>query len=483
MDIRFGKPLPVAPALAVPRIMADVHAVRPIDFNDVLPSLTAMRRQAGKLTREYMAAIYAMTTVNHDHLFASLLKMLPGGRIKTADFRRRVFLLTRTVTATSGGRCHKSLAIGQVALLTDDRYHKYRDFLLLALESGLLRQEGDLLVRLPGRFRKAVDINRIRIDNPLAVIANEVTPLRALRRSVLVTAWLPSFLVRSRVANILRQEDLRQFRDDYRAFFKAGESKAESIGSPRLMPGRNRALGILLIHGFLAAPREMLATARYLNARGYPVYLVRLRGHGTAPEDLASRTAEDWLESVDRGYGLLSTLCQRVAVGGFSFGGGLALDCAARISTLAGVFAVAPPARLRDLSSRFVPAVAFWNRILTVLQASHGRKEFLEIHPEQPDINYSRLPIASLWEMEKFMKALAGKLVRIQQPVLIVQSVNDPVVDAAGTEKLYEGIGSPRKRFLSVDLGRHGILHGAGSDDVLAALGEFVAELERNGPG
>src|ERR1035437_615128 len=116
-------------------------------------------------------------------------------------------------------------------------------------------------------------------------------------------------------------------------------------------------MGIVLVHGFLAAPREMRELADYLHGKGFWVYSVRLRGHGTSPEDLATRNGGDWIESVDIGYAMMSAICTRVVIGGFSFGGGLTLDAAARITGLAGVFAVSPPFCLKDLSTRFASAV------------------------------------------------------------------------------------------------------------------------------
>jgi hypothetical protein len=41
-----------------------------------------MRREALKIMQRYMAAIYRMTTVNHDHLFAACLKKSPVSRIE-----------------------------------------------------------------------------------------------------------------------------------------------------------------------------------------------------------------------------------------------------------------------------------------------------------------------------------------------------------------------------------------------------------------
>jgi len=116
--------------------------------------------------------------------------------------------------------------------------------------------------------------------------------------------------------------------------------------------------------GYMAAPMEVKSLADYLGGMGFWVYVPRLKGHGTSPDDLAKRSYQDWVASVDRGYALLSNICRKVVVGGFSTGAGLALNLAVRIKEVAGVFAVAAPMTLKDFSSRFAPAVDMWNRTL-----------------------------------------------------------------------------------------------------------------------
>ncbi|MFC1882870.1 alpha/beta hydrolase, partial [Thermodesulfobacteriota bacterium] len=64
---------------------------------------------------------------------------------------------------------------------------------------------------------------------------------------------------------------------------------------------------------------------------GFWVYVPRLKGHGTSPNDLAARSYQDWMVSIDRGYAIISSICDRVVVGGFSTGAGLALDLAVRV--------------------------------------------------------------------------------------------------------------------------------------------------------
>src|SRR2546427_411191 len=56
------------------------------------------------------------------------------------------------------------------------------------------------------------------------------------------------------------------------------------------LPG-SRPLGCLLVHGFTGTPEEMRPLGEALAARGFPVYAVRLAGHGTDVADPAMRAA------------------------------------------------------------------------------------------------------------------------------------------------------------------------------------------------
>lgn len=477
IDIRFGQAIPVAEHLTSPRIKRDMFSLRQINFDDKLPSLPEMRQEATALMRRFMSDIYGMTTINHDHLFASLLRALPFNKISEDDFRRRVFLLTDLVPDKTVVFCHQSLEIGQVALLTDDRYHKYRDFLELARETGVLRCEEGILFRNTANLAAGSELHWIRVENPLGVAANEVQSLSCLKRRVRLLAWLPEMLVRHRVVDVLLRQATDQFDADYSRFHRPDESKERAVGAPLLLKGSSRRLGVVLVHGFLAAPREMLELAEYLHSKGYWVYCVRLRGHGTSPEDLATRNGSDWIESVDLGYAMMSAICTRVVIGGFSFGGGLALDGAVRISGLAGVFAVSPPFRLQDISSRFAPAITTWNRLMDMINFHGASKEYAEITPERPLINYARIPVAALAELEHFMKDLEPRLADVKVPTLVVQGHGDPVVNPEGTALLYNRIGAENKRYLPFDFSRHGILSGDGSEKVHAAIAAFIDKL------
>jgi len=476
IDIRFGRPMDTGGSLACKPIEQDMFSAQRIDFDDRLPSQQAMRRESYRLMRRYMTAIFELATVNHDHLFASLLRSLPFRRFTEKDFRRRAYLLA-TSPALSGLYRHQSLESGQAALLTDDRHHKVREFLALAVETGVIRQDGAAFVKDSGKFSSPFALDRARIDNPLGVIANEVLPLKALQRQVLLTAWLPSMFSGGLVQRRLLARAEQEFEADYLAFFRTGESKARDIGRPYLLKGRSRQVGVVLVHGFLAAPRELAGLAGFLGKLGLWVAVVRLKGHGTSPDDLALRSGEDWRESVDSAYAALTIVCEKVVLVGFSFGGGLALDCAARNSSAAGVVAVSPPLKLQDFSSRFATSLGIWNRLMSAVHYQKGKREFLEIMPEHPDINYHRLPVAALVALEQVMSELAEQLPQIRTAALIIQAQGDPIVDPEGTKQLYEQLGSPQKEYRLFDFKRHGILLGEGADEVYSTIGEFIEKI------
>ncbi|MGD8301333.1 MAG: alpha/beta fold hydrolase [Desulfobacterales bacterium] len=477
IDIRFGAPIQILECMQCSPIDMDISTPRRINFDDNIPSRTRMRIEALRLMERYMAAIYNLTTVNHDHIFASMLRAMRSIRIDEQDLRRRVFLACTHIPPKANIHLHRSFEDDQVHLLTDDRFHKFRDFLAVALDTGILSRQGKRLVKDASKFSSPYDFHRARIENPIDVMANAIEPIKPLQRIVSRMAVQPQFWIRRKVARYLMDQAVAEFEKDYAAFNIEGESKPMSVGMPFMIKGRSKKLGVMLSHGYMAAPLEVKALAEYLGRLGFWVYVPRLKGHGTSPEDLAMRSYLDWRVSVDRGYAIISNICKRVVAGGFSTGAALALDLADRVDNLAGVFAVAAPLRLRDFSARFAPAVDMWNRLMQKAHRQAAKKEFVENKPENPHINYIRNPISGVAEIDRLMDDLEPRLADIKVPTLVVQSTGDPVVDPKGSRKIFELIGSLEKEYLLFSFERHGILLGEGANKVHMSIGNFINKL------
>lgn len=474
VDIRFGAPIRVGRYLNSRAVRADIADTAPIGFDDPIPCRPMLRKTARRIMERYMSAIYRMTTINHDHILATLIKYMPKDQFEEQDLRRRAYLAAAvTDFARMGLYRHGSLAMNQISLLTDDRHERVVNFLDLAREKGVVAKNGDILTRTCD-FAENGDFHQIRVENPVAVTANEIEPLVRLQASLKSLARQPALRIHYRLRRHLLEKARFDFEKDYETFAIAGESKTRDVGAPFLLPGGSRDLGIVLMHGYMAAPLEVRALAEYLAGLGLWVFCPRLKGHGTSPEDLAVRRHLEWVDSVDEGFMIMKSMCRKVVAGGFSFGAGLALDLCTRVDGIAGVFAIAPPMKLQDFSARLVPAVNFWNRLMKKLNFEAAGKQFIENHPENSHINYVRNPLSGVMEMEKQMDELEPRLGKITVPALIIQSYADPVVAYEGSLKIFKGIASADKEYLMVNTGRHGIINGEGSGRIFAAVGEFV---------
>lgn len=480
IDIRFGQPITFTTCLSCRTIQCDIRSSDPIGLDDVIPSRKFMRREALKITQRYMSAIYRMTTVNHDHMFAACLKKSPSRVIDRENLKRRVFLASRDGTLSNHIHFHSSFEQDQVHLLTDDRYHKYSEFVDFAKEKGVVTIAGPLLIKDAARLATMFDFHRSRIDNPIGVIANEVEPLSGLQRRITRLSWQPGFWLKRKVARYLIQRAAEAFDRDYETFRIPEVSKPREVGQPFLIKGDRRRVGIVLAHGYMAAPAEVRGLAEYLGKMGFWVYAPRLKGHGTAPEDLAECTYQDWIDSMDTGYAIISNLCRRVFAGGFSTGAGLALDLAQRVPAIAGVVAISTPLRLQDIAARFAPAVDAWNRFMKRFHLNEAKKIFVDNHPEHPHINYTKNPISGVRELERLMSALEPRLPQITAPALLIHSRADPVVNVKGTEKIFDMLGSRDKQMVLFNFRRHGILQGEGADQVYRTIGGFLDHLRKH---
>ena len=478
VDIRFGKPIEMGKFLQKPFILKDMASTRRIDFDEPIPAKKPMRKIALNVMFEYMWAIYHMTSVNHDHLFASMLRANPRIKLDEKRFRQKVFLIATQNLRKMRVYRHEDLEKDQVHLLTDDRYEKYTSFFSLALEKNVVRKEKGLLIKDPSKFERLFDFHRIRIENPIKVMANEVEPLRKLQRNIRLIAWRPSFLIGPHIAKDLMNRAVRRYQKAYATFYRNGESKERKVGMPYLIGNhRFRQTGILLVHGYMAAPPEVRELAEYLGKRGFLVYAPRVAGHGTSPDDLTTKARYDWMKSVDEGYAIVSSLCKKVVVGGFSTGGGLALDLATRVEGITAVFAVSPPLRLQDFSVRFLPAIGAWNRSMDLIKMESAKMVFIKNSPENPHINYFRNPVKGVRELGFLMAALERKLYKINIPALVIQAEGDPIVNPKGSRRIFEHIRSTDKEYLLFDFSRHGILLGKGAEKVHRAIGDFVQRV------
>lgn len=195
--------------------------------------------------------------------------------------------------------------------------------------------------------------------------------------------------------------------------------------------------GVLLIHGFAASPKEVEPFYSLLVERGYTVYAARVAGHGTTPEDMASKTWKDWYKSLIYGYFAIKNSCSDITIAGQSNGGLLA--------TLTSLF------NPSDRLLLFAPAFKARNpliRLSKCLRKFPGGGVKRILIGEQREFNYDIFPYDCLYEMVLLQDYLKPRLGLIDIPVLLSISSSDLTVSTKAAVKSVRSMGTPDKEML-----------------------------------
>lgn len=479
IDMNFGTPISVKDYLhRNKKIAALISDDNRYVGKEEFRSLKAFHTMDIAMMHEYMESIYGMTTVNHDHLLAYIIMRYPKNRIDENDFKNRAFLAIEKLRRTGITNCHSSLGRKQFYFLTDDYHDKYNSFIETGVAEGLISVKNGVITRNAERFSKLYDFHTIRKDNIFEVLKNEIEPLSELVRELNRLMMIPPFFIRRKIRNHFIELDQRLFDQDYRQFHVEGESKPEHIGRPFFLRRFFSKKGVILVHGYMAAPEEIRPLAEFLHKKGYNVYGARLRGHGTAPEDLAIRNWEKFYDSASRAYIIMKNSVRKIAIGGFSTGAGVALlQAANKPGCFAGVISINAPLKLQNISSRLSTVVVMWNKFLGRIRMKKGKMEFVTNTPENPDINYFRNPVSGVNELEKLMKEVEDHLKYVVDPALIIQGSDDPVVNPVSGLEIFERLGTSDKKLLRIYATHHGILRGGEANEVQACIYEFLKKV------
>ena len=418
--------------------------------------------------------------IRHDHREPRPSLLLPAHAVPLQphsenDFKNRAFLAIEKLRASGITNIHTSLVQKQFYLLTDDRHDKYDAFIQAASARGLISLNNGVITKNRRLFTQIYDFHTIRKDNIIEVMKNEIEPLEALTGELNRIMRQPPFWIRRNIRRHFIRLDRELFERDYGEYYIAGESKPKEIGRPFYLKHFFPRRGFIMVHGYMAAPEEIRPLADFIYRNGYSVYGARLRGHGTAPEDLAGRNWEKWYDSVSRAYIIMKNSVRSFAIGGFSTGAGIALlQSANKPGRFRGVVSINAPLRLQNISSKFSSAVVMWNKLLSTINVNKGRMEFVTNKPENEHINYFRNPVAGVSELGKLMKVVEDRLKLVSDPALIVQGSDDPVVNPVSGLEIFAQLGTERKQLVRIYAKHHGILRGKEASDVQARVLEFL---------
>ncbi len=446
-----------------------------------------IRRNAKALRNTYMEYMYETVTVNLSHLAASIITHLINQGETGVDrlrFHKALYLAVKAVQKVSLIHLHRSLKNPEAyGTLIDGHSKGLEQFIYMSESSGLIEPDQDQYRFLP-KLRELHDFDTIRMENLVAVYANEVAALPVIAQIAQTALHDSDYISPHELAALKFDDEVVSWRWDKTYFSKPcfddinNQETADQNAQPFFIrPHIRNGIGVILIHGFLASPAEVRGLAERLAQNGYTAIGVRLKGHGTSPKDLREKQWEDWFQSLVRCYRIMQAYCDRIMLVGFSTGGALALRLAAdQLDSLEAVAVVSVPIKFRDSKMMFVPLVHGTNKLVHWLSSYEGVRPFLQNKPEHPGVNYQNIPVRGLYELRRLISELEKRLPDIHCPTLILQGNNDPTVDPKSADIIYKKLGSAKKELITINSQRHGILMDdidSTQDKILAFMGQL----------
>lgn len=236
-------------------------------------------------------------------------------------------------------------------------------------------------------------------------------------------------------------------------------------------------VGILLVHGFTGAPKEMRWMGEYLHKQGFTVLGPRLAGHATTPEDMIRSSYGDWIASVEDGFHLLSGAVKTIYMMGLSMGGVLTLTTGAYLPVkglvcMSTPYALPPDRRLRhiDWISKTIPYMP--------KSAEEPGSGWFDKEAYKDHISYPQNPVHAIGELNKLLGIMQAALPQIQKPVLLIHSRDDHYVNESSMPQIYDHLGATDKQMIWIEGSGHVITRDARRQDVFKAAADFVRQHE-----
>jgi carboxylesterase len=225
-----------------------------------------------------------------------------------------------------------------------------------------------------------------------------------------------------------------------------------------------------LIHGLGGTQYDLGSMHKRLKNAGLVTYSLTLPGHGTKAEDLASVTAENWVEAVVAKYREIRDDHPTVHLMGMCMGSLLAALLAARERHAKGnLVMLAPPVYIDGWATP-------WYRFLRpVLYAVPGLPRRMKIEEEDPfgikneqlraivkakfergeNFHYRWVPLECIRQVDRLRAMVMKAASHIQCPTLVVHAREDELTSLRSADFMVKAIGGGRARMVILEDSYH----------------------------
>ena len=415
------------------------------------------------VTHDFMNKIYESLTISFDHIFTLILFLFPKEEIELEYFKRLIYIVFSKIKEKNLPY-DESINRDLIYLISYEKFEAFDDILKVAIKNNILQIHEihcDRYLINKEVLANSFTHHTIRLKNILRVILNEILAQDDIVNMVKDLLLKKEFENNIELAEILKCEEKEEFENSYEKFKDNKDIKAKDIGTTNYFENINSNSCVIVVHGFSSAPKEMQNLALFLNENNFNVITPRLSGHGTVPEDLKTKTWQDWYKSVSRSITIASLQYKKVYIVGFSTGGLLALlSTKKQYKEFVSLVCINAALHLNDLRIKtLLAAISFWNDIVKVFNENKYAKEYIDNFPENPQINYNKHYVSSIEQLSLLMDKIKKNLHKIKKPILIIQGKDDPVVNPSSAHEIYEKIESRFKKLKMINSSKHVIVN------------------------
>lgn len=226
-----------------------------------------------------------------------------------------------------------------------------------------------------------------------------------------------------------------------------------------------------LIHGYTGSPTDFNDLGGYLNKKfNANVRIIRLKGHGTKIEDLDKISLSDFLKQTEEELKKDFAKGRKIVLGGYSFGGMLALYLASKYP-VEGVFNIVTPYRLKwYFNNPFIFFLAkvkkYWKKHIPEEEKILRKNSF-----RYEQMHSNGIIIAK--EMIHLLKKPLGKMIC---PCLTIHSDNDTFSSPKTGEKINKDVKSKIKKLVVFDTNGHTLFYSKFKDKLYNEIFEFFSK-------
>ena len=462
-----------------------IRILKPISTKDIISELyeknlsqeEILKTLRYDVTHNLMNYIYESLTINFDHIFTLILYLNPTNSINIEYFKRLIYLVIYKIRKEDFFY-DEDIDKDLIYLISYEKFKLFENILELAIKDEILTVDENKFLINKEKLNNSYTHHTIRLKNVLKVILNEILIHEKVVNMVKDLFTKDELQNNKELVFILKDEENKEYEESYELYKDDENLKSKDIGKTKYFESENSNNCVIAIHGFSSSPKEVEQLALFLNKNNLNIITPRLAGHGIVPEDLKDKKWEDWYKSVSRAITIASLEYKKVYIVGFSTGGLLALlSTKKQYKEFGGLVCINAALHLNDMRIKtLLPAISFWNDIVSVFHEHEYAKEYIDNSPENPEINYHKHYVDAIEQLSLLMKKTRKNLHKIKKPILIIQGKDDPIVNPSSAHEIYESVESRYKTLKIIEASKHVVVIGENTDELFEDILNFIQE-------